>query len=36
MYMSDKVIDPTNYDSPFTHKGVNLYAPTSSAYPKEL
>lgn len=29
-------MDPLNFDNPFENKGINLYSPTSSHFPKEL
>lgn len=34
--MSDKLIDFLDYSNPFKFKGINLYSPTSSSFPKEL
>ncbi|EAR90119.2 transmembrane protein, putative (macronuclear) [Tetrahymena thermophila SB210] len=36
MYLSNTIVDPLNFEEPFSSKGMNLYTQTSSNFPKEV
>ncbi|KAL4467958.1 hypothetical protein ABPG72_021739 [Tetrahymena utriculariae] len=36
MYLSNTIVDPLNFEEPFSSKGMNLYTQTSSSFPKEV